>query len=520
MAWSWSLSFLFSAEILFSAACLLLFSSYIYRSRKNQLPVDWPVVGMLPGLLSRIHGVHEYGVEILTASNWTFKFKGPWFLGMDMLVTCDPANVNHAFVTKCSNYPKGKEFTEIFDMFGNSLINTDGEEWKMQRRMTHSLMSNQNFRYYELNTVRDKVEGALLLLLRGVAERGNAVDLQDVFLRLTFDVSCSLILGVDPGCLAEGFPVVPFAKALDDALEVIFFRHTVPMSVWKAMRWLGVGKERKMAVAQKVINHFAASTIAKRKEKINGERSHKDGGHEEGEAAGDMLTVYMHQPNRKNRLEFDKFIEDNAIDLLLAGRDTTAAGLTWFFWLLTLHPEAEQKILEELKANWPRTDLHDNAPFDRDGLGKLVYLHAALCESLRLYPPGAIQHKGVAEPDTLPSGEKVRPGTKLLFHLYSMARMEGIWGKDCAEFKPERWITETGELRHEPAHKFFAFNCGPRICLGKDMAFTIMKTVAVGMLRSFRFEVVKGHVVEPRLSIVLHMKNGLMMKVRKRETSW
>ncbi|RWW40291.1 hypothetical protein BHE74_00054304 [Ensete ventricosum] len=212
-----------------------------------------------------------------------------------------------------------------------------------------------------------------------------------------------------------------------------------------------------------------------------------------------MLTVYMLRSNGKNRPEFDKFIKDNAIDLLLAGRDTTAAGLTWFFWLLTLHPDAEQKILEELKANWPRTDLrHTNAPFDRDGLGKLVYLHAALCESLRLYPPGAIQHKGVAEPDTLPSGEKVRPGTKLLFHLYSMARMEGIWGKDCAEFKPERWITETGELRHEPAHKFFAFNCGPRIfCLGKDMAFTIMKT---------------GHVVEPRLSIVLHMKKGLMMK--------
>ncbi|URE00655.1 Cytochrome P450 [Musa troglodytarum] len=487
MAWRWSLSFLFSAEMLFSASCLLLFSSYLYRSRKNQLPVDWPVVGMLPGFLSRIHDVHEYGVEILTASNWTFMFKGPWFLGMDMLVTCDPANVNHAFVTKCSNYPKGKEFTEIFDMFGNSLINTDGEEWKMQRRMTHSLMSNQNFRYYELKTVRDKVVGALLPLLRGVAETGNAVDLQDVFLRLTFDVACSLILGVDPGCLAEGFPVVPFAKALDDALEVIFFRHTVPMSVWKAMRWLGVGKERKMAVAQ------------------------KDGGHEEGEAAGDMLT---------DRLEFDKFIEDNAIDLLLAGRDTTAAGLTWYFWLLALHPEAEQKILEELKTNWPRTDLHTNAPFDRDGLGKLVYLHAAVCESLRLYPPGAIQHKGVAEPDTLPSGEKVRPGTKLLFHLYSMARMEGIWGKDCAEFKPERWITETGELRHEPAHKFFAFNCGPRICLGKDMAFTIMKTVAVALLRSFRFEVVKGHVAEPRLSIVLHMKNGLLMKVRKRERSW
>ncbi|RWW33240.1 hypothetical protein GW17_00002058 [Ensete ventricosum] len=73
-----------------------------------------------------------------------------------MLVTCDPANVNHAFVTKCSNYPKGKEFTEIFDMFRNSLINTDGEEWKIQRRMTHSLMSNQNFRCYELKTVRDK----------------------------------------------------------------------------------------------------------------------------------------------------------------------------------------------------------------------------------------------------------------------------------------------------------------------------------------------------------------------------
>ncbi|KAI4969055.1 hypothetical protein ZWY2020_046385 [Hordeum vulgare] len=96
-----------------------------------------------------------------------------------------------------------------------------------------------------------------------------------------------------------------------------------------------------------------------------------------------------------------------------------------------------------------------------------------------------------------------------------MGRMEE-WGKDCMEFRPERWITDDGKLRYEPSYKFIAFNTGPRTCLGKEVAFTQMKAVAAAVLWNFVVEAVPGHVVEPKLSVILHMKNGLAVTVKRR----
>ncbi|KAJ0098003.1 hypothetical protein Patl1_27587 [Pistacia atlantica] len=95
--------------------------------------------------------------------------------------------------------------------------------------------------------------------------------------------------------------------------------------------------------------------------------------------------------------------------------------------------------------------------FDSKELNKLVYLHGALCEALRLYPPVPFQHKS-------------------------------IWGDDCLEFKPQRWISEKGRIKHEPSYKFLAFNAGPRTCLGKEVAFTQMKAVAAAIIHNYNVQ--------------------------------
>ena len=84
------------------------------------------------------------------------------------------------------------------------------------------------------------------------------------------------------------------------------------------------------------------------------------------------------------------------------------------------------------------------------------------------------------------------------------------------EFKPERWISESGDIIHVPSYKFIAFNTGPRICIGKDISFIQMKMVAVALLRKFHIQVVEGHPVTPRLSVFLRMKHGLKVEVSKR----
>ena len=86
-----------------------------------------------------------------------------------------------------------------------------------------------------------------------------------------------------------------------------------------------------------------------------------------------------------------------------------------------------------------------------------------------------------------------------------------IWGKDCLEFKPERWLLSEGD-RFEPpkdGYKFVAFNAGPRTCLGKDPAYLQMKSVASAVLLRYVLSPVPGHRVEQKMSLTMFIKNGL-----------
>ncbi|KAF5745033.1 cytochrome P450 86B1 [Tripterygium wilfordii] len=222
----------------------------------------------------------------------------------------------------------------------------------------------------------------------------------------------------------------------------------------------------------------------------------------------DLLSSYMDQENTQGWEIDDKLLRDTVLNLMIAGQDTTASALTWLFWLLSKNPSVEAKIREELQTTEPESDI--------EKLNKLVYLHAALCESLRLYPPVPFQLKTPIKTDILPSGHEVEPNTKIVLLTYSMGRMKRVWGKDCLEYKPERWISENGRIKYEPSYKFFAFNAGPRTCLGKQVAFTQLKTTAAAIIRNFDVQVIEGHSVAPSASIILRMKHGLMVRVTKR----
>ncbi|XLR24685.1 hypothetical protein S83_052585 [Arachis hypogaea] len=98
-----------------------------------------------------------------------------------------------------------------------------------------------------------------------------------------------------------------------------------------------------------------------------------------------------------------------------------------------------------------------------------------------------------------------------------MGRFEDIWGKDCLEFKPERWISEKGGTIRVPSYKFFSFNAGPRTCMGKDLSFIQMKMVASAILRNYHIQVVENHPTTPAHSTVLFMKHGLKVMMTKRQ---
>ncbi|MQM10622.1 hypothetical protein Taro_043516 [Colocasia esculenta] len=511
------------AEILFCIACFV-FLVLFRRSggRGAAAPTNWPFLGMLPGFLWHHQDFHDWATKVLRESGCTFLFKGPWFTGMEILGTADPANVNHIFNTNFANYPKGEQFLEIFDIFGDGIFNADDEAWKSQRRAAHALVSDPRFRRSVARTVRRKAEVGLVPLLDRAAAEGSAVDLQDAFLRFTFDTTCFLVLGVDPGCLSHSLPNVPFATAMDEVEEVIFFRHTVPRCWWKLLRRLRVGQEKKMTHAWDAIDDFIAKQIARKKEELRNVRAERRENDEN--MAGDLLTSYLVQRPEVGddvNVESHKFLRDTTLNLMLAGRDANAATLTWVCWVVSQHPKVERRIVDELSAivsDMPESRrLQKPFIFENEDLASAVYLEATILETLRLYPPIPFEHKGAANPDVLPSGHRVSTKTKILFSLYTMGRMEGIWGKDCCEFRPERWISERGRLKHEPTYKFFAFSSGPRSCLGREMALTQIRVAAAAAIYNFRIRAVKGQNMGLKHSIVLYLEHGLKITVENRE---
>ncbi|XP_075505605.1 alkane hydroxylase MAH1-like [Primulina tabacum] len=495
--------FLIPISVIF--LCFLTIRS---TQKKSSVPTNWPVLGMLPAVLQNSHRIHEYATEVLTESSGTFEFKGPWFCKMDILATSDPANIHHVLSKKFSNYPKGPEFRKIFEILGDGIFNADFELWEFHRKTTLSLMTQPNFYSFMERNMWEKIEKGLIPVLDGFLGKGVELDLQDVFQRFTFDNICKLVLDYDPDSLSVDLPYIPCEKAFNGAVEALMHRHMVPEWIWKLQKWLQIGKERTLMKAWKSFDQFIYPRVT------------VDDGVEKEEDDFNMLKSfdrkYEEIKNYTSRDDSREFLRDTSLNLMLAGRDTTSTCLAWLFWLLAANPSAEMKIRQEIEDELHEKEDKKWRNFSVEESKKLKYLHGALCESLRLFPPVALEHKAPIRPDILPTGNHIPENKMVLLCFYSMGRMEMIWGKDCLDFKPERWILERGGIKHEPSYKFPAFNAGPRTCLGKEMAFIQMKMVAATVIYRYNIEVVKGHNVSASDSIIIQMKHGLRVKLSKR----
>nr|QWK52344.1 cytochrome P450 96A2-3 [Isatis tinctoria] len=487
--------------------CFLILHCFLIKKPHDRTPRNWPVIGMLPHLILVLHRVYNFTVELLENTDLTFQFKGPWLAGMDMLLTADPANIHHILSSNFSNYIKGPGFQDVFDVFGDGIITTDSELWKNLRKSYQAMLHHQRFQRFSMSTLESKLTDGLIPLLDHFAKEGTTVDLQDVFGRYTFDTILILITGSDPKSLSIEMHEDEFAKALDDVGKGILYRHVKPRFLWKLYNWMGLGQEKKMVEANATFDRVCAKYISAKREEKRRPQGIIEISNGESE---DLLTSFIKLDTTTYKLlnsSDDKFLRDTILAFILAGRDTTASALTWFFWLLSENPHVVTKIRQEII----HTDLSN-----QENLNKLVYLHGALCEAMRLYPPVSFGRKSSIKSDELPSGHKVDANSKVIICLYALGRMTKVWGEDALQFKPERWICEDGRLKHEPSCKFLSFNSGPRTCLGKNLAMTQMKTVAVEILQNYDINVVQGQKIEPVLGFILSMKHGLKITISKK----
>nr|XP_023912621.1 cytochrome P450 86A8-like [Quercus suber]POF10233.1 cytochrome p450 86a8 [Quercus suber] len=494
----------------------LLWFTFISRTLKG--PRVWPLLGSLPGLVENCDRLHDWICDNLRACGGTYQTCTcaiPFLAKKQGLVTvtCDPKNLEHILKTRFDNYPKGPTWHAVFhDLLGDGIFNSDGDTWLFQRKTAALEFTTRTLRQAMARWVSRAIKERLCVVLKTAELEAKPVDIQDLMLRLTFDNICGLAFGKDPETCAPGLPENGFASAFDRATEASLQRFIFPEVLWRLRKWLRLGMEVSLSRSLVHVDEYLSSVIDARKLELLSQPK-------DGNPHDDLLSRFM----KKKESYSDSFLQHVALNFILAGRDTSSVALSWFFYMMIQNPRIEDKILREICAVLMETRGDDVAKWVEEPLGfeeldRLIYLRAALSETLRLYPSVPEDSKHVVSDDVLPDGTFVPAGSSVTYSIYATGRMRSTWGEDCLEFRPERWLSSDGKkfVMHD-SYRFVAFNAGPRICLGKDLAYLQMKSVAASVLLRHKLAVVPGHKVEQKMSLTLFMKYGLKVNVNHRD---
>ncbi|KVI12386.1 cytochrome P450 94A2-like [Cynara cardunculus var. scolymus] len=483
-----------------------IFSIFFIKPTNNFAPRSYPLIGSLFFILQNNHRFIQWTSDYVNNSpTKTAVLHRP--LGRLRVLTANPAVVRHILKTNFHLYPKGKTATNnLFDLLGHGIFNIDGDGWKFQRQVSSHEFNTKSLRNFVEHVVDTELNDRLLPIFATSAATGGSettvLDLQDILQRFTFDNICKIAFGHDPAYLLPSLPDAIFATAFEEAVMISTgrLRSNLPL-LWKLKRILDIGSEKRLRIAVGVVREFAIKITKEKKQELK-QKSSID--------SVDLLSRFLTSGHSD-----ENFVADIVISFILAGRDTTSAVLTWFFWLIYKNPRIESEILKEIKEK-PESLIYDEVK-------DMVYTHASLCETMRLYPPVAVDGKEAADDDVLPDGTVMKKGYPISYHIYAMGRSEELWGSDWSEFRPERWLEKdiSGKWVFKPrdVYEYPVFQAGPRVCLGKEMAFLQMKRVVAGVLRRFRVVPATDDGVDPVYVVYFtaKMKGGFPVRIENRD---
>ncbi|CAL4940274.1 unnamed protein product [Urochloa decumbens] len=501
-------------------AVLAFFSYYLLVVRrgggggkpKKRYP---PVVGTVFHQLYHVRRLHDYHTDLFRKHK-TFQLLVP--AGRRQIYTCDPAVVEHILRTNFANYGKGAfNYENMTDLLGDGIFAVDGDKWRQQRKIASYDFSTRALRDSS-GAVFKRNAARLAGIVSGAAAASGqqALEFQGLALRATMDSIFAIAFGLDLDTLGGSGEGTRFAAAFDDASEFTLLRYV--NAFWKALRILNVGSEAALRDRVRVVDEFVYKRIRDRARELAADSNEQD-----PDSRQDMLSRFIQTATDESGTVDYKYLRDIILNIVIAGKDTTAGALAWFLYMACKHPEVQEKVCEEATK---ATGASETATIDEfaqsltdEALNKMHYLHAALTETLRLYPSVPLDNKQCFGDDVLPDGSSVSKGDIVFYVPYAMGRMEYLWGADAEAFRPERWLDGgSGEFQQQSPFKFTAFQAGPRICLGKEFAYRQMKIFAAVLLRSFAFSLRDGEAatVNYRTMITLHIDQGLHLTATAR----
>ena len=222
--------------------------------------------------------------------------------------------------------------------------------------------------------------------------------------------------------------------------------------------------------------------------------------------SGDIVSLLIDARDRATGEPMgDRQLLDEIMTLIIAGHETTASSLNWFWYLQAQAPEVAARIHREVDA------AGDGAP-GYDDLDDFPYVRRALDETLRLYPPGwLLTRRSIAA--TGIGGYAVPARTDVLISPYLVQRHPAHW-PDPDAFDPDRFLPERNAARNR--FVYLPFGLGPRACIGEHLALIEMHAHVIMLARRFALQLVPGQTIEIEPQVNLRTRQSVYMHVRTR----
>ncbi|CAN1762433.1 Cytochrome P450 709B2 [Linum perenne] len=207
-------------------------------------------------------------------------------------------------------------------------------------------------------------------------------------------------------------------------------------------------------------------------------------------------SSYNHKGDEK-KLDLNEIIEE-CKTFFFAGHETTSNLLTWTIFLLSVHPDWQSRIREEVQTECVNGVI-DNA----DTLSKLRLVNMVLMEALRLY----------TSEDSKVGDVTIPKGACVLIPITKIHRSKEHWGDDANDFNPWRFRDGIMKAVKHPS-AFLPFGLGARVCIGQNFAMMETKTVLAMVIKRFSFSLSSDYKHAPISYISMQPEFGLPVLVR------
>jgi cytochrome P450 len=441
-------------------------------------PKRKPVIGYLrefrhdpPGFLTKLAREHGDVVH--------FKL-GP----QDMYLLNHPDYIRDVLVTHNRNFVKSRGLQMAKRFLGESLLTSEGEFHRRQRRLAQPAFHRQR-----INTYADAmIDHALRTRERWQA--GQTLDIWQEMMRLTLSIVGKTLFDADVEAEAT-----EIGKALTDVMQ-LFERITNPFSVLldklplpANIRWIKA-KARLDETIYRIINERRAS----------------------GRDQGDLLSMLLLAQDEEGdgSSMTDQQLRDEAMTLFVAGHETTANALTWTWYLLSQNPEAESKLHAEIDEV-----LCGRRPEARDFMD-LRYTEMVFAESMRLYPPAWTMGRRVLSDYAV--DRYIIPSDSIILMSPWVMHHDSRFYPEPYKFDPERWRPEAREAR--PKFSYFPFGGGPRVCIGEQFAWMEGVLLIATIAQQWKMRLAPEQLVEPKAMVTLRPRHGMRMLIEARDLAF